>query len=230
MKTLFNDFISLFYPKYCSVCGKSLMKNEECLCLHCLIALPKTNFYLNNFNPLAYLFLGKVKIETVTAHFYFKKGSNVQHIIHMLKYKGQQEIGLYLGYLMGLDLIENNLFRSIDIIIPIPLHPNKKRTRGYNQSELIAIGVQKVLSKPLDTTSLLRNIETNTQTKRTQYQRWENTHNIFIVLDEKKLKDKHILLIDDVITTGSTLEAASYTLLQIPNTRISIACLACSSF
>ncbi|HPX59507.1 MAG TPA: phosphoribosyltransferase family protein [Bacteroidales bacterium] len=228
MKTLLSDFISFFYPNYCSLCGKNLTKNEEYLCSHCLIGLPKTDFHLSSLNPLAYLFIGKVRIEAVTAYFYFKKGSNVQTLIHQLKYRGQQEIGSFFGYLMGLDLKESELFNSVDIIIPVPLHANKKRKRGYNQSELIAIGVQKALSKPLDTKTLIRHIDTDTQTKRTQYNRWENTHDIFVALDEQKLENKHILLIDDVITTGSTLEAAAYTLLQIPNTRVSIACLACA--
>ncbi len=229
MKTIINDFISLFYPVYCYACGKNLVKNEECICSHCLISLPKTNFHLQQENPLCYQFLGKVKVEAVTACFFFKKGSAIQHLVHQLKYKGQKDIGLYFGYLFGLDLLENDIFKSVDVIIPIPLHPNKKQKRGYNQSEIIAEGIQKALTKPIDTQSFIRYIETDTQTKRSQYNRWENTNDIFRVINSTSFEGKHILLIDDVITTGSTLEAATNTLLEIPNTRVSIACLACAS-
>jgi ComF family protein len=229
MENLLNDFISLFYPKYCNVCGNSLVKNEECICSHCLIKLPKTNFYLDNQNPLTYLFLGKVKIEAVTAGFYFKKGSKMQHVIHLLKYKGVREVGFYLGYLIGLDQMENEIFQSVNILVPIPLHPNKIKKRGYNQSEIIATGIQKALQKPMDNHSLIRFIETETQTKKSMYNRWENTNNIFRVIHPEIFIGKHILLIDDVITTGSTLEAAANTLLQISDTRVSIACLACAT-
>lgn len=230
MKSIIADFISLFYPVYCFACGKSLVKNEECICSQCLIKLPKTNFHLITENPLSYQFLGKVHIEAATACFYFKKGSTIQHLVHQLKYKGQKEIGYYFGYLMGLDLMENEIFKSIDVIIPIPLHVNKIKKRGYNQSEIIAEGIQKILLKPMDLYSFIRFVETETQTKRTQYNRWENTHDIFQVVNSKALEGKHILLIDDVITTGSTLEAAATTLLQIPKTRVSIACLAYAVF
>lgn len=229
MDSLIDDFVSLFYPKYCYICGHSLVKNEECICSQCLINLPKTNFHLQENNPLIYLFAGKVQVNAVTAYFYFKKGSTVQKLIHQLKYKGQKEIGIYFGYLLGLDLLKNKLYDSIDVVIPIPLHPNKKKRRGYNQSEIIAEGVVKAIQKPLDITSLIRFIETDTQTKKAQYNRWENTSDVFRVVNSPAIKGKHILLIDDVITTGSTLEAAIQTILNIENTKVSVTCLACAT-
>lgn len=228
MKTFINDFIALFYPNYCYICGNSLVKNEECVCSQCLISLPKTNFHLHDNNPLVYLFAGKVQVSAVTAYFYFKKGNTIQTLIHQLKYKGQQDIGLYFGFLLGSDLTQNKIYESIDIIIPIPLHPNKKKKRGYNQSEIIASGVAKAMNKALDITSLVRTVETDTQTKKTQYNRWENTSEVFKVVHPSALEGKHVLLIDDVITTGSTLEAAIQSILSIKKTKVSVACLACA--
>lgn len=229
MNSLIYDFTALFYPKYCYICGTSLVKNEECICSQCLINLPKTNFYLEGNNPLIYLFAGKVQVNAVTAYFYFKKGSTVQKLIHQLKYKGQKDIGIYFGYLLGLDLLKTQLYDSIDVVIPIPLHPNKKKKRGYNQSEIITEGIVKAIQKPLDITSLIRFIETDTQTKKTQYNRWENTSDVFKVINSQAIKGKHVLLVDDVITTGSTLEAAIQTILNVENTKVSVACLACAT-
>lgn len=229
IKMFIKDFISLFYPIYCLACGKNLVKNEECICTHCLVSLPKINFYSNE-NPLMDKFIGRVYIEAAIASYYFKKGSTMQHLMHQLKYKGQKNIGEYLGLLMGIDIMEDDILKSIDLILPIPLHPNKIKKRGYNQSEIIAKGVQKATKKPLNTHSLVRHIETDTQTKRSHYNRWENIHNVFKVIDSKPLEGKHILLVDDVITTGSTLEAATHTLLAVPNTKVSIACLAFATF
>lgn len=229
IKMIVKDFISLFYPIYCSACGKNLVRNEECICFHCLVSLPKINYYANE-NPLMDKFAGRVYIEAAIASYYFKKGSTVQHLIHQLKYKGQKEIGEYLGFLMGIELMKHDVLKSTDLILPIPLHVNKIKKRGYNQSEIIAKGVQKATQKPLNTHSLIRHIETDTQTKRSHYNRWENIQNVFKVVEPNALEGKHILLVDDVITTGSTLEAAAHALLAVPNTKVSVACLALASF
>ncbi len=230
MKTIVNDFISLFFPNYCYICGNTLMKNEEYICLQCMINLPKTNFHLQDENPLSLLFLGKVSINAVTAYYYFKKGNITQTLIHQLKYKGCKEIGFFCGYLLGTDLMKSDVFKSVDVVIPIPLHHNKLKKRGYNQSEEIAKGVAYALQKELDIYSFIRNVETATQTKKTLFNRWRNTSEIFKVQHPEQLKSKHILLIDDVITTGSTLESAATTLLSTcNNSEVSIACLACTS-
>lgn len=230
MKSFINDFVSLFYPRYCNICTNVLLKNEECICLKCMIDLPKTNFHLQEVNPLSLLFYGKVNINAVTAYYYFKKGNITQTLIHQLKYKGCKEIGFFCGFLLGRDLIKSDFFKSVDVVIPIPLHPKKYKKRGYNQSEEIAKGVAKAIGKELNTHAFIRKVETTTQTKKMMYKRWENTSDIFSVIDIDSLVSKHILLIDDVITTGSTLESAAITLLSACcNTKVSIACLACTS-
>lgn len=221
-----SDFIALFYPKYCDVCSRVLIKGENFLCTHCISNLPKTNFHLYNDNPVEMIFAGRVPIFRATVFCSFRKGNSMQTIIHQLKYKGNKEIGIYLGNLFGTSLIENPDFNSVDVIIPIPLHKKKEKKRGYNQSEYIAKGISQAMAKQINTSSLTRIIDTSTQTQKTRYNRWENVSYIFQLNNGQELAGKHILLVDDVITTGSTIEAASQLLITIPNTKISIACLA----
>jgi len=221
-----SDFLALFYPNYCLGCGNVLVKGERCLCLHCLAQLPKTDFHLQKHNPVEMLFAGRVPIFRATAFYSFHKKSLVQRLVHQLKYKGKKEIGNYLGQLFGLNLMENVDFQSVDIIIPIPLHLHKKRKRGYNQSEAICNGISKGMKKEYNYDLLLRTIDTQTQTKKKRYNRWENVSQVFDVLHPEQLEGKHILLVDDVITTGSTVESAAEILLKIPHTKVSIAGLA----
>ena len=221
-----SDFLALFYPNYCLGCGGSLVEGEKCLCLQCLVQLPKTNFHLQKNNPVEMLFAGRVPVFRATAFCSFHKGSLVQQLVHQLKYKGKQKIGTYLGFLFGLNLLESDDFQSIDVIIPIPLHWHKKKKRGYNQSEAICDGIAKGMKKTCDYSLLIRTIDTKTQTKKSRYNRWENVSQIFKVLQPEKLEGKHVLLVDDVVTTGATLESAAQILLEVPNIKISIACLA----
>jgi len=223
-----SDFIALFYPNYCLSCNNSLIKGEKCLCLQCLAKLPKTDFHLQKDNPVEMLFGGRVPIFRATAFYFFHKEGIIQHLIHQLKYKGRREIGNYLGLLFGLALLESEDFQSIDIILPIPLHPHKRKKRGYNQSEFICGGIAKGMKKEYNYNLLVRTMDTKTQTKKSRYNRWENVSQIFKVLQPEKLEGKHILLVDDVVTTGATLEATVQALLEVPNTKISIACLACA--
>ncbi len=220
-----SDFIALFYPKYCDICGRVLIEGEKCLCLHCLVNLPKTNFHLSKDNPVEMIFAGRLPVFRATAFGFFRKGNSIRTMIHQLKYKGNKEIGLYLGILLGRSLKEDPDFNSVDIIIPIPLHKQKEKKRGYNQSEYIAKGISKTMSKAIDISSLTRIINTSTQTQKTRYNRWENVSSIFQLNNEQKLIGKHILLVDDVITTGSTIEAAAQLLINLPNTKVSVACL-----
>jgi len=172
------------------------------------------------------LFAGRVPIFRATAFYSFHKGGIVQHLIHQLKYKGKMEIGTYLGHLFGIALMESADFQSIDLILPVPLHPHKKQKRGYNQSEIICNGIVEGMKKQYDYNLLVRTVDTQTQTQKSRYNRWENVSQIFKVIQPEILTGKHILLVDDVVTTGATLEAAAQMLLEIPNTKVSIACLA----
>jgi ComF family protein len=225
MRSYLADFVSLFYPKYCDGCGRTLVQGEQCLCTHCIVNLPKTNFHTYKNNPVEMVLAGRVPVFRATAFCFFRKGNMMQNIIHQLKYKGNKEIGIYLGHLFGLSLLEDKEFETVDIILPIPLHKKKLKKRGYNQSECIAKGIAKAISKPVDITSLTRIVATTSQTKKTRYDRWENASGTFQLTAPENLTGKHILLVDDVITTGATIESAAQQLIHLKGTKISVACL-----
>ena len=226
MLSYLADFISLFYPTYCKGCGQTLIRGEKHLCCHCLSNLPKTNFHTYKNNPIEMIFAGRVPIFRATSFCFFRQGNVIQTVVHQLKYNKNQAIGTYMGHLLGSCLLKDKEFASIDIILPIPLHPNKRKKRGYNQSECIGKGLAKIMSKEMDTTSLIRTVETSSQTKKTRYERVENTSGIFQVTSPEKLTNKHILLIDDVITTGATIESAAQQLVSLIGTKVSVASLA----
>ena len=225
----FNPFIDLFdllFPDLCVVCGNNLLKNEQHICMTCLHNIPKTNFHLSKDNPIEKRFWGKVPIFRSTAFFFFQKGSPFQKLLHCLKYTGNKEIGEILGKYAAVDLLDSPDFATVDVIIPVPLHPQKYKLRGYNQSEWIGNGLSIILGKAQDTNSLVRIHENATQTKKNVYERYENTDGIFKLSDKETLKGKHVLLVDDVLTTGSTLEACVRALLDVEGIRISIFTLA----
>jgi len=167
-------------------------------------------------------------VEAACAYLSFNKGSRVQTLIHKLKYKGRQEIGHYLGYRYGLLLRNSPLFQTVNYIVPVPLHPQKQRQRGYNQSEIIARGLSSSMKILLETTTLVRTKPTETQTRKSRFKRWENVKDIFVVTRTDLFADRHILLVDDVITTGATLEACILALSGVPGCRISVAAIAAS--
>lgn len=226
---LLNNIISLLYPEVCAACGEVLIRDEKIVCMKCQYLLPKTGYELHLDNPLSKLFWGRVPFHAVTACFFFSKKGKIQHLIHELKYKSNREAGHFLGMEMGKILQKAPLFQDVDYLIPIPLHPKRQHQRGYNQSEVIARGIQEIMKQKVSTTHLIRSINTATQTKKSREERYENMKNIFVVNKQDELAGKHILLIDDVITTGATLEACGNALIQIPNIKISIATVACAS-
>jgi ComF family protein len=221
-----DDLLWLVYPELCAACGKPLNTGEQCLCASCRFHLPKTNFHLETENPIVKQFWGKVKVEAAASYFLFTKGEKVQNIIHELKYKKRKDIGIFLGELYGYDLKRSHVFSSVESILPVPLHPSKLRKRGYNQSACFAEGLSKSLEVSLDTKSLVRNTATQTQTRKHRYERFENVDNVFAVAEPGQVIGKHVLLVDDVITTGSTLVSCAEALLQQPGTKVSIATIA----
>ncbi|HEY6914307.1 MAG TPA: ComF family protein [Paludibacter sp.] len=221
-----TDLFNLLFPDLCVVCGNNLLRNEQHICLSCLHNIPKTNYHLFSDNPVDKRFWGKVPICSGTAFFFFQKGSSFQKLLHSLKYKGNKEIGEVLGKYAAADLSDTPYFETVDVIIPVPLHPKKLKKRGYNQSEWIAMGLSLILEKPCDTTSLFRLRESDTQTKKTVFQRYENTEGLFGLLDKNTLSGKHVLLVDDVLTTGSTLEACIQMLLKCEDIKVSVFTLA----
>jgi ComF family protein len=222
----YNNLLELFFPSLCVTCENRLVAQEKFLCIECWHDLPVTNFHRYPENRVEQLFWGRVKIEFATAFFSFKKGSNYQHLIHFIKYKGMKELGFETGRRFGISMMESADFNSVDVIVPVPLHPKKQKARGYNQSEWIAKGISESMNKKISINNLQRNLHTSTQTRKNRYERWENVENIFEIVSPGEFENKHILLIDDVVTTGSTLESCALQLLQIENVRVSIATLA----
>ena len=227
-KQLRLRIVSLIYPRVCAACGKALLEGEQTVCTKCAYTFPKTGYEMNKDNPLAQVFYGRIDFYAVTACFFFSKKGKVQHVIHQLKYKGNAEAGLFLGREMGKILNESPLFNDADYIFPVPLHPKKERKRGYNQSELIARGAAEVMKAKVDKSHLVRTVNTATQTKKSREERWLNVKDIFDVQNKDDLKGKHVLIIDDVITTGATLEACGRALADIEGIRISVATVACA--
>mgnify|MGYP000989360470 CR=1 FL=1 len=217
-----SHFFNLMYPNLCVVCDESLIGKEEHLCLACLNNIPRTNYHFIANNPVEKRFWGKVPIHRATAFFFFQKGSPYQKTLHQLKYSGNKEMGEFLGKYAAQSLMESEDFSSIDMIVPVPLHPNKFRKRGYNQSEWIAKGLSEVLKVPLNTTDLIRVQENPTQTKKGVYERYKNTEGIFQLNDILAFEGKHILLVDDVLTTGSTIEACINAMHEVGNVRVSV--------
>jgi ComF family protein len=225
---MFKNFISLIYPEICLACHEALYNKEEFICIKCLFNLPKTNQHLQKQNEVSKLFWGRANIETGASCYYFNKGNKVQNLLHHLKYKGKADLGKHIGKIYGQELIESEFYQNIDLIIPIPLHKNKLKRRGFNQSDSFAEGLSNSMQVMWDSNILVRKLETSTQTNKTRFKRWENVDSIFEVKAGEQLTNKHILLVDDVVTTGSTLESAAQTLLQINGTKVSIASIACS--
>lgn len=218
-------FLRILFPELCIACNNPLTGNEKHLCTKCLIGLPLTNFWQQPENPVEKLFWGRVKIEMASSFIYFEKGSKYQHILHHLKYKGRKDVGILMGQYFGQKL-KDSPFSMIDLIIPVPLHSRKERHRGYNQSEMIAIGISEAMNKPLVNNAVKRKQFTKSQTRKGRYERWINVENIFQTINSSLLTNKHVLVIDDVITTGSTTESFIQELLKTTGVKVSVAALA----
>lgn len=222
---LTDDFMQFFFPDLCVACGQILNKPEKVLCAHCFLHIPRTGFHKDADNPVSQLFWGRVKIEHAASFFYFNKGSAYQPLVHKLKYKGRSDIGIEMGKAFGAEL-RKSVFALADIIIPVPLHPKKLKKRGYNQSEMIAKGLSLALHIPVNTKSLFRGEATETQTRKSRFDRFRNVEGKFLTNATGELEGKHIILADDVVTTGSTLEACAIAILEIKDTKVSILTLA----
>ena len=223
---LWDDFISLLFPRLCYACGTHLLRNENIICTQCYISIPRTNYHLAENNPVEQLFWGRCQITKAAAFSFYNKGSRIRRLIHNLKYKGAREVGHELGKIYGQSLKNSDFLSEIDVIIPVPLHPSKLRKRGFNQSECIARGMAQITGLPVDTGTLKRIAKSDTQTKKSRYERWMNVEDIFEVTDFRKIEGKHILLVDDVITTGSTIESCTNELLKIEGVKVSVVALA----
>lgn len=224
-----QSLIHLAFPHVCESCGQDLPQEEQFLCLYCHQSLPATEFHMYPNNPVEKMFWGRLPLTHATAQYYFTRRSAIQRLMHEFKYRGNTDLGLYLGRLMGTQLNASNRFRYLDGLIPLPLFPAKERKRGFNQAELLCRGMAEILQVPVLRGAVVRSSNTETQTKKNRSERWENMKDRFVLKDEKALKGKHVLLVDDVITTGATLEACGKAILALEDVRLSIATLCISS-
>jgi len=228
MKNIFSDLFSLLFPEVCPSCGSLLMKDEKTVCISCRVLMPKTGYELIADNPVARIFWGRIPLHAVSACYFFAKKGRVQPLIHELKYKGNSDAGLFLGREMAKELVKAPLFADVDFLIPVPLHPKREKKRGYNQSEVIARGMAEVMPAKISYNNLVRAVATETQTKKSREDRWQNVKEIFELRKAELLENKHICIIDDVITTGSTIEACAMALQDVPGIKISVATAACA--
>lgn len=221
-----HSLLTLLFPRYCTVCDNILRGDEKRLCLKCDINLPRTYYHLQKENNLEKLFWGRIPIERATALFFYNRGSDYKAILHRLKYKNDPGIGSIIGEQMSMEIAASDFFAGIDVIIPVPLHSKKLRKRGYNQSEEIAKGVARATGIPLATTSVKREKNTETQTKKSTFERWENVSGIFVLSQPEQFVGKHILLVDDVLTTGATICAVADAFKEVEGVRFSVLTLA----
>ena len=223
---MFENLINLFFPKACSGCNSFLLANENVICTVCRHEIPLTNHHKIENNEAVVKFYGRIPIEFAAALFYFHKKGIVQEMIHKLKYKGHQEVGTAIGYWYAEELKTIAVLNSVDYIIPVPLHKKRLKERGYNQVETFGRALSESMGIPYNDSVLIRNVYSKTQTKKNLLGRSEVVGSIFNAVHDDSLHDKHFMLIDDVITTGSTLEACSRELLKIPGAKLSIVCMA----
>ncbi len=223
--SFFDDFIALFFPRLCLACEKNIRSGEDQICLFCSYKLPKTDFHKIHENPVVQHFWGRVPIRNATAMFYFQEKSPVRKMMHQLKYKNKPEVGIALGKIYGKILAQEEVYQNYHLIIPVPLHIGRLRQRGYNQSAMFAIGLSESMQIPWKN-SLERKLATQTQTRKTRLERFENVQHAFKLKSPKSLEGKRILLVDDVITTGATLEACALKLFEIPGIELSVVTIA----
>jgi ComF family protein len=226
MPDYLHNFVGLFFPDYCAGCGKLLLKQEQSICLYCILKLPRTHMHDEIDNYVERLFWGRTNVVSATAFLRMPRHGVVHRLIHELKYRDNEQVGEYLGNLFAQDLSTSERMSDFDVVIPVPLHPAKERWRGYNQSYSIAKGLAQGLNVTAEADVLLRHSHTESQTRKSRYSRWQNVHGLFGVTQNNKLEHRHVLLVDDVITTGATLEACANALLAVKGVRVSIAALA----
>lgn len=229
LKTIFQSTTNLFFPHLCNGCGSDTLTTKEILCNDCINNLTHTEFEKHPNNPIEKIFIGRVPIQAAHSQFYFSKGEMLQNLIHDFKYKGNLEIGLYLSQIMGTKMLESNRYNAIDYLIPLPLFAEKEFKRGFNQAAVICDGIALAMNVKVLKNVVTRIKFTETQTKKHRTERWDNVAESFTVEDKKILENKHVLLVDDVITTGATLDACAQKIIAVTGTKISIATLTTAS-
>ena len=208
------------------MCGACLDDGEEVLCLKCDIGMPRTNYHLRVDNPVEQRFWGRFPLERATSYFRYCKDGDYRRILFRMKYEGRQDDAETMGRLMATDLVRSGFFEGVDVLLPVPLHPDKQRLRGYNQSACIARGVSAVTGIPVSVGNVRRLKFTETQTRKSAHQRWDNVDGVFEAVDAAAFVGQHVLLLDDVLTTGATLTACADALAGVEGVRFSVLALA----
>lgn len=229
LKTLWRDVTHLVYPNPCLGCGSEIFQRNLPLCAQCLWQLPNTNYHRHPNNPMAQYFHGRLSLQQATAWLFYAKAGLTQQLIHALKYKGRKDVGLFLGNKMATELQEAGWLDGIDVLVPLPLNAKKQRARGYNQSMVLCEGMAAATGLPIQEIAVVRTVYTETQTKKSRIQRWRNVADVFDLGNTDGLAGKHALLVDDVVTTGATLEACGQVLLKVDGLRLSMLTLATAS-
>ncbi len=229
IKKMLGSVGHLFYPHTCAGCGSDIISPENYICAHCFADLPYTRFEMHANNPVEKIFWGRLPVKAATSEFYFAKSSVIQNLIHQFKYKSNIELGHFLGTVIGNSLLQSSRFKDVDAIIPLPLAIHKQQKRGFNQAHVLGKGISEMMNIPVLDKCVIRQRYTDTQTKKHRIERWKNVEGSFVVIDRESLKDKHVLLIDDVVTTGATLEACGSQLLLVEGLTLSVATLAYAS-
>ena len=227
---MFSDFVSLIFPESCQGCNETLQKGEKLICANCRYELPKTNNHLLDNNDLEKKFWGKVSVKRVLSFLKFHKGGKVQNLIHQLKYGGQEELGRLLGEWYGLELYASSKLSESKLVVPVPLHKSRLKKRGYNQSDSFAEGLSRSLQIEWKPDVLERLDKSTTQTDKSRFSRWENVNRVFQLRKGVDVLEKNILLVDDVITTGATLEECARALLNGGAREVSIATIASAEY
>lgn len=226
IKEMWDGFLHLLYPQLCVACGDDVPAGDSCFCLKCRLKITPTNMHLERENEFTHRLWGRLNIEGGAAMYYFTRKSPIQRALHQLKYHNKPEIGVKIGREFGRKLKNSELFRSVEAVIPVPLHPKKEQLRGYNQSAMFAEGISEMMEIPVLDKVLVREAFTETQTRKKRMERFKNVGEVFAVKKAKSVEGKHLLLVDDVLTTGATLEVCGQALLAVPNTRLSLATIA----
>jgi ComF family protein len=229
IQTIKEALLHLAFPHVCAGCGSDLLSKEHLVCLRCLEALPQTDFHKYPNNPVEKMFWGRLPLTHATAQYYFSKESLLQHLVKQFKYRGNEALAFYLGQLMGHQLATTHRFSHIDALIPLPLFAAKERARGYNQSTALCNGIADVMQKLVLNEVVIRTTATESQTKKNRIERWQNMEGCFELINAQAIAGKHVLLVDDVVTTGATLEACGRELLEAQNIQLSIATLCFST-
>ena len=223
---LARGLLHLFYPQLCVACGADTPGGQVCFCLPCRTKLSPTEMHQHRENEFTERFWGRLRLEGGAAMYHFTRKSPIQRALHQLKYQNQPQVGVKIGREFGRVLLQSPVFRTVEGILPVPLHPRKERQRGYNQSAMLAQGLAEAMDLPVVTGALVRPLFTTTQTRKKRMERFENVGEVFAIRRSVDLRGRHLLLVDDILTTGATLESCGQLLLSVPGTTLSMATIA----